>query len=449
MSEWLRQSASDLGRGIAAGKIDPVALTETYLAAGAAHPFGPRIYVRMTPERALAEAESARQRAKAGLRRGLLDGVPISWKDLFDTAGIVTEAGSMLLEGRVPEADAAVLQRATQAGTVCLGKTHMSELAFAGLGVNPAYGGNTDPKPGTPPNLHDPALAPGGSSSGAAASVAFGLAAAGIGSDTGGSVRVPAAWNDLVGLKTTHGRLSLQGVVPLAESFDTIGPLCRTVEDCAQLLAVMEGGKPADLRGATLQGRRFLVLEPYSSDVREGPGAAFSAAVARLAKAGARIETGTVAGIEEAMALSPVLFATEGYGTWRDVIEAAPEKMYSRILERFRGGQAFSAPDYVAAWRRLHVLRALWARETAGFDAVLLPTVPNLPPDVDRLMQDADFYVTENLITLRNTRVGNLMGLCGLTLPTSVPSCGLMMLGAAMGDERLLRLGAAAEAVLA
>jgi aspartyl-tRNA(Asn)/glutamyl-tRNA(Gln) amidotransferase subunit A len=449
MSDWLRQSASDLGRGIAAGKIDPVALTETYLAAGAAHPFGPRIYVRMTPERALAEAESARQRAKAGLRRGLLDGVPISWKDLFDTAGIVTEAGSMLLEGRVPEAGAAVLQRATQAGTVCLGKTHMSELAFAGLGVNPAYGGNTDPKPGTPPNLHDPALAPGGSSSGAAASVAFGLAAAGIGSDTGGSVRVPAAWNDLVGLKTTHGRLSLQGVVPLAESFDTIGPLCRTVEDCAQLLAVMEGGKPADLRGATLQGRRFLVLEPYSSDVREGPGAAFSAAVARLAKAGARIETGTVAGIEEAMALSPVLFATEGYGTWRDVIEAAPEKMYSRILERFRGGQAFSAPDYVAAWRRLHVLRALWARETAGFDAVLLPTVPNLPPDVDRLMQDPDFYVTENLITLRNTRVGNLMGLCGLTLPTGVPSCGLMMLGAAMGDERLLRLGAAAEAVLA
>ena len=449
MSDWLRQSASDLGRGIAAGKIDPVALTETYLAAGAAHPFGPRIYVRMTPERALAEAESARQRAKAGLRRGLLDGVPISWKDLFDTAGIVTEAGSMLLEGRVPEADAAVLQRATQAGTVCLGKTHMSELAFAGLGVNPAYGGNTDPKPGTPPNLHDLALAPGGSSSGAAASVAFGLAAAGIGSDTGGSVRVPAAWNDLVGLKTTHGRLSLQGVVPLAESFDTIGPLCSTVEDCAQLLAVMEGGKPADLRGATLQGRRFLVLEPYSSDVREGPGAAFSAAVARLAKAGARIETGTVAGIEEAMALSPVLFATEGYGTWRDVIEAAPEKMYSRILERFRGGQAFSAPDYVAAWRRLHVLRALWARETAGFDAVLLPTVHNLPPDVHRLMQDPDFYVNENLITLRNTRVGNLMGLCGLTLPTGLPSCGLMMLCAAMGDERLLRLGAAAEAVLA
>jgi aspartyl-tRNA(Asn)/glutamyl-tRNA(Gln) amidotransferase subunit A len=448
MSEWLWQSASDLGRGIGAGRIDPVELTQAYLDAATAHDHGPRIYVRLTPDRALAEAEGARLRAKSGFRRGLLDGVPISWKDLFDTAGIVTEAGSMLLEGRVPDTDAAVLQRATQAGLVCLGKTHMSELAFAGLGVNPAYGGNTDPKPGTPPNVNDPALAPGGSSSGAAASVAFGLAAAGIGSDTGGSVRVPAAWNDLVGLKTTHGRLSLQGVVPLAESFDTVGPLCRTVEDCAQLLAAMEGGKPADLRGASLQGARFLVLEPYASDVRDAPRAAFFAAVEALAHAGAHVESGTVAGIEEAMGLSPALFATEGYGTWREVIEAAPDKMYSRILERFRGGAAFSAPDYVAAWRRLHALRALWARETAGYDAVLLPSVPNLPPDVARLMDDPDFYVAENLLTLRNTRVGNLMGLCGLSLPTGTPSCGMMMLAAPMAEERLLRLGAAAEAAL-
>ncbi|MDG3041061.1 amidase [Roseicyclus marinus] len=449
MSDWLWQSASDLGRAIGAGRIDPVDLAETYLEAARGHEHGPRIYARLTPDRARAEAMAARDRAKNGVRRGLLDGVPISWKDLFDTAGVVTEAGSMLLEGRVPDTDAEVLQRATRAGLTCLGKTHMSELAFAGLGMNPAYGGNTDPKPGTPPNVNDPALAPGGSSSGAAASVAFGLAPAGIGSDTGGSVRVPAAWNDLVGLKTTHGRLSLQGVVPLAESFDTVGPLCRTVEDCAELLAVMEGGKPADLRGASLQGVRFLILDPYASDVRETPGKGFSDAVGRLSRAGAEITTGTVSGIAEAMDLSPVLFATEGYGTWRDVIEAAPDKMYVRILDRFRGGAAFSAPDYVAAWRRLRVLRQVWAAETAQYDAVLLPTVPNLPPPIDRLMADADFYVAENLMTLRNTRVGNLMGLCGLTLPTGVRSCGLMMLAAPGADERLLRLGAAAEAALA
>lgn len=375
--------------------------------------------------------------------------MPISWKDLFDSAGVVTEAGSMLLEGRLPEADAEVLARATRAGLVCLGKTHMSELAFAGLGLNPAYGGNVDPAPGTPPNVHDPALAPGGSSSGAAASVAFGLAAAGIGSDTGGSVRVPAAWNDLVGLKTTHGRLSLKGVVPLAESFDTVGPLARTVEDCAQLLAVMEGGAPADLRGATLAGTRMLVLEPYSSDVRAAPARGFADALDRLRAAGAQVETGTVTGIEEAMHLSPVLFATEAYGTWREVIEAAPEKMFPRILERFRGGAAFSAPDYVAGWRRLRELQAVWAAETARYDAVLLPTVANTPPDVARLMSEPEHYVTENLLALRNTRVGNLMGLCGLTLPTGTPSCGLMMLAAPMAEERLLRLGAAAEAALA
>jgi aspartyl-tRNA(Asn)/glutamyl-tRNA(Gln) amidotransferase subunit A len=262
-------------------------------------------------------------------------------------------------------------------------------------------------------------------------------------------VRVPAAWNDLVGLKTTHGRLSLQGVVPLAESFDTVGPLCRTVEDCAELLAVMEGSRPADLRGATLQGARFLVLEPYASDVREGPGAAFAAAVDRLARAGAQIDTGTVSCIAEAMDLSPVLFATEGYGTWREVIEAAPDKMYARILDRFRGGADFSAPDFVAGWRRLRALRQVWTDETAGFDAVLLPSVANLPPQIDRLMTDAQYYVTENLMTLRNTRVGNLMNLCGLTLPTGTPSCGLMMLAAPMAEERLLRLGKAAEAALA
>jgi aspartyl-tRNA(Asn)/glutamyl-tRNA(Gln) amidotransferase subunit A len=449
MTEWLWQSASDLGRGIGAGRIDPVELADAFLDAAGTHEHGPRIYVRLTPERARAEAMGARTRAANGVRRGLLDGVPVSWKDLFDTAGIVTEAGSMLLEGRVPDTDAEVLQRATRAGLVCLGKTHMSELAFAGLGLNPAYGGNTDPLPATPPNVNNADCVPGGSSSGAATSVAFGLAPAGIGSDTGGSVRVPAAWNDLVGLKTTHGRLSLQGVVPLAESFDTVGPLCRTVEDCAELLAVMEGSKAADLRGASLQGARFLVLEPYASDVRDAPGRGFAAGVERLAGAGARIETGTVTGIEEAMDLSPVLFATEGYGTWRDVIEAAPDKMYARILDRFRGGAEFSAPDYVAGWRRLRELRQVWAREVAAYDAVLLPTVPNLPPEIDRLMIDADYYVTENLMTLRNTRVGNLMNLCGLTLPTGVPSCGLMMLAPPMAEERLLRLGVAAEAALA
>lgn len=439
--DWQGMGVADLGRAIGAGQIDPSDLTEAYLDAIDAHPFRDRIYSVITPDRARAEAAAASTRASQGVRRGLLDGVPLSWKDLFDSAGDETKSGSDLLAGRVPGADAEVLANATRAGMVCLGKTHMSELAFSGLGLNPVTA--------TPPNIHDPELVPGGSSSGAAASVAWGLAPAGIGSDTGGSVRIPSAFNDLVGLKTTSGRLSLSGVVPLCERFDTVGPLARTVEDCAHLLAAMEGGAPADLTGASLTGRRFLVLDTYTKDVRPEPGAGFSNAVDRLAQAGAGIDPGTVEGIEDAMDLSPILFTSEAYGTWKHTIESAPEKMFPRILDRFRSGAAFSAADYVAAWQWLHHLRGEWAMQVAGYDAVLLPTAPNLPPHAGRLMQDDEYYVTENLMTLRNTRVGNLMGLSALTLPTGVPATGIMFLGQPMGEEALLRIGKAAEAALA
>jgi len=262
-------------------------------------------------------------------------------------------------------------------------------------------------------------------------------------------VRVPSAWNDLVGLKTTSGRLSLAGVVPLCTKFDTVGPLARTVEDCALLLAAMEGGKSADLQGASLQGRRFLVLDTYTQDVREGPAKGFADALDRVARAGARIERGTIDGIEAAMDLSPILFTSEAYGTWKHVIEAAPDKMFGAILDRFRSGARYGAADYVAAWQFLDHLRGDWAAQIAGYDAVLLPTTPNLPPDAARLMEEDEYYVTENLLTLRNTRIGNLMGLAALTLPTGVASTGIMLLGQPFGEEALLRLGRAVEAALA
>ena len=441
MRDWLKMTAGDLGRGIGRGEIDPEALTETYLAAISAHPLRDRIYSVVTGDRARTEAVAASARAKAGQRLGPLDGVPVSWKDLFDSAGVATEAGSALLKGRVPDRDAEVLRNATAAGLVCLGKTHMSELAFSGLGLNPVTA--------TPPCVNNPDAVPGGSSSGAAASVAFDLAACGIGSDTGGSVRIPSAWNDLVGLKTTSGRVSLQGVVPLCAKFDTVGPLARSVEDAVLMLAALEGGRAADLRGASIRGLRFAALQTVVlDDIRPGPGAAYEAAVARLREAGAVVEEIEAEEVAEAMPLSPALFTGEAYGLWRDVIEAAPDKMFAPILERFRGGREISAADYVAAWRRLEELRALWVARVAGYDAVLMPSAPNLPPDLDRLMNDADYYVTENLLTLRNTRVGNLMGLCAVTLPTGMPSCGIMLCGLPMQEERLLRVAAAAEAAL-
>ena len=441
MQDWLKMTAADLGRGIAAGEIDPVTLTQTYLDAIDAHPLRDRIYARVTHDRALAEACAASVRAQSGHRLSPLDGVPISWKDLFDTAGIATEAGSKLLQDRVPETDATVLANATAAGLVCLGKTHMSELAFSGLGHNPSTA--------TPPCVNDPEGVAGGSSSGAAASVAFGLAAAAIGSDTGGSVRIPAVWNDLVGLKTTVGRLTLEGVVPLALKFDTIGPLCRSVEDAGLLLAALEGSKAADLQHTSLRGRRFAMLRTVAQDdLREQPAAAFTSAIERLQNAGASVEWIDVQEVADALPLATCVFTSEAYGLWRDVIEANQDAMYSEILQRFRLGNDFSGPDYVSAWAKLEVARMGYDQAVAGYDAVLLPTTPILPPNLARLEQDSDYYITENLMALRNTRIGNLMGLCGLTLPTGVPSCGLMLLCPPDMEEHLLRLGMAAEAAL-
>ena len=262
-------------------------------------------------------------------------------------------------------------------------------------------------------------------------------------------MRVPSAWNDLVGLKTTAGRLTLEGVVPLVLKFDTIGPLCRSVEDAALLLAVMEGTPPADLKGASLQGRRFAILRTLAfDDIREEPLRGFDAAVERLRDAGAMIEDIEIPEVAEANALSVNLFSPEAYGLWKDVIEANPDVMYSEILARFRLGAEVSAPDYVGSWAALEGLRVAYDRAASKYDAVLLPSSPILPPDLERLKADSDFYVSENLLTLRNTRIGNLMGLCGLTLPTGVPSCGLMMLGQPDMEEALLRVGAAAEKAL-
>ncbi len=441
-TDWLWMSAAELGAGIGRGDIDPRDLSDTYLAAIGAHPLNPRIYARLTVERALAEAEAAAKRAKAGQRRSQLDGVPVSWKDLFDTAGVPTEAGSALLAGRTPDRDARVLANATAAGLVCLGKTHMSELAFSGLGYNPITQ--------TPQSVNDPAAVAGGSSSGAAASVAFGLAAAGVGSDTGGSVRIPAVWNDLVGLKTTPGRLSLRGVVPLCAAFDTVGALCRSVPDAALMLGALGGAPPGDLRGATLKGARFLVLTNLAlDDLQPQPAAGFKSACQRLQAAGALIERAEIEAIKAAMPLSGVLFATEAYATWRDVIEGAPEKMFSEILERFRGGAKYSGADYVAAWQNLRALRRDWAHQSAGYDAVLTPTSAILPPNLEKLATSRDYYIHQNLLALRNTRIGNLMGVPALTLPTGLAATGIQLLGQPMGEAKLLRLGAAAEAALA
>ncbi len=441
MKDWLTMTAADLGRGIAAGKIDPVALTEAYLDAIAAHPNADDIYARVTRDRALSEALATRARAILGTRLGPLDGVPISWKDLFDTAGTATEAGTAMMAGRVPDRDADVLAHATAAGTICLGKTHLSEIAFSGLGYNPITA--------TPPNINDADACPGGSSSGAGASVAHNLAPLAIGSDTGGSVRIPAAWNDLVGFKPTHNVLSTKGAVPLCTSFDTVGPLARSVEDAALAFAAM-GGAAVDLNGISLARSRFLILDTIAQDdVEDAPKRAFETAVEALAKAGAQITRGPVPCVARAFTLSAPLYTGEAYSYWQPHIDRDGAKMYDRIFERVTAGKTVLATDYLQAWDTLMTLRATYAQATAGYDAILCPTVPILPPKIAAIRDDEAHYVERNLTTLRNTRIGNLLGLCGLTLPTHTPSCGVMMMAVGGADARLLRLGAAAEKALA
>ncbi len=441
MQDWLWMTASDLGRKIGAGEIDPVDLTHTYLNAIETHDFGDRVYARLTADRAIAEATTASERAKSGFRLGLLDGVPISWKDLFDTAGTATEHGSALLKNRVPNNDARVLANATASGLVCLGKTHQTELAFSGLGYNPVTA--------SPPCRNDHDAVAGGSSSGAATSVAFGLAAAGIGSDTGGSVRVPSVWNDLVGLKTTAGRVSCDGVLPLCASFDTIGPLTRSVEDAAEILAVLEGRKAPDLSGVDIQNLKFAVCESVAFEGAEGPVVTgFSSAVDRIEAAGATVQRITVPSVEEALPLSGALFAPEAYATWAAEIETNPDVMFQAVRERFQSGMEFSAVNHIKAWQKLRELRHQYLAQTSEFDAVLVPTCPIMPPKLAALAGDLDYFTERNLMALRNTRIGNLMGLTVLTLPTGLPSTGVSLMGAPMTEDRLLRVGSAVERAL-
>ena len=184
-------------------------------------------------------------------------------------------------------------------------------------------------------------------------------------------------------------------------------------------------------------------------DIEDAPATAFDDAVARLKDAGAVIEDLHFDAIEEAMPLSGCLYTAEAYGLWRDVIEANSDAMYGEILERFRLGKSHSGPDYVAAWAKIDKIRVEYLKAVAGFDAVLIPTAPLLPPKLDRLETEHDYYVSANLMTLRNTRIGNLMGVAAVTLPTGTPSCGLMLMGTPNGEEHLLRVAAAAEEALA
>ena len=446
---WHEMTALALGAAIGDGVIDPVALTEHFLARIDAEDGDHTVYITTTADRALAEADAAAARANAGLRRSPLDGVPISWKDLYDTAGIRTTGGSPLLKDRIPAADAEVLARATRAGLICLGKTTMTELAYSGLGINPSMG--------TPINPFDNETnrVPGGSSSGAAVSVARGLAAAGIGSDTGGSVRIPAAWQGLVGLKTTPGAIPLEGVLPLWPGVDTVGPLTHDVADAAALFAVLAARPAADLNGASLAGVHVLLPDNFFwVDLQDGVDARARAAIAQLEGAGTIIESKPIAaldGLGELGMRVAYMMSSDAYAVWGETLESDPDAVYTPVLERFRMGCDQDAVEMVRIHQQIATLATDYLNETAGFDAVLAPTTPIIAPPLDELVAGGDIYLQNNMAALRNTRVGNVFGLSALTVPCGTSEglpVGLMLMTGPNCENAVLRLGAAVEAAL-
>lgn len=438
----MAKTALEYGKDIADGKLDPVDLLSTLCEKVEASDTSDDIFTTLTLERAQQEAQAARKRQKEGKLKSPLDGVPISWKDLFDTKDIATEAGSKLLKGRTPGKDCVALENATKAGLVCLGKTHMSELAFSGLGINPVAR--------TPPNINGHDMAPGGSSSGAAASVAHGFVPIGVGSDTGGSVRIPAAWNNLVGLKTTHGLISNEGVVPLCPGFDTVGPLCTSVGDAWVSTAIFAGIDFDMPTEKPLSQCRFLISKTGTLDtLGEAQEKGFYDAVNKLASAGATIEYDNMPMMNDIVSLGPVLFPYEAWQSWGEKIQADPDLMFEPVRNRFLSGKDITREQYEKAWASMLEMREAFNARLDDYDALLAPSVAIGPPCVSDLLNDVELFQKTNLLTLRNTRFFNMFGNCALTLPTSQKASGLMAVGKPMAEKHLVSIGLGIEKILA
>lgn len=414
---------------------------------------------------AQAAAQAIDQACAAGQPRPPLGGLAVVVKDLFDVAGQTTAGGSRRLAGAAPAgADAPAVARLRAAGAVLIGRAHMNEFAYSGVGLNPHHPVLANPatarlEPGGPRRV------PGGSSSGSAAAVAGGAAWAGLGSDTGGSLRIPAALQGLVGFKPTQSAVPREGMLPLAPTLDTVGAITRSVRDAALLDAVLRGA-PLPRQDRPLAALRLglpetLMLEALDPRLARG----FEAVLARLRAAGARIEPLPLPELGELAAMNALggFPAAEAWAWHRQALDTQPETYDPRVAARIRRGASQSAADYLALQR----VRADWIRRVdaaiTGFDALLSPTVPDFPPPLDPLLpappgasaaeaaaRDAAFFAL-NARLLRNPTVVNLLDGCAISLPAQAPGelpWGLMLWAGRGRDALLLDAARAVEAAL-
>ncbi len=418
--------------------------TETALAAiSAAGDEGARIFTHVYSAAALAAAQAADARAAQGIRLGPLDGRLVSIKDLFDVAGETTTAGSAVLRDTPPAAaDAAIVQNLRAAGAVIIGKTNMTEFAFSGIGINPHYG--------TPGNACDITRIPGGSSSGAGVSVARGLVDIAIGSDTGGSIRIPAALNGVTGFKPTQARVSRSGTYPLSFSLDTVGPLARSVVDCAQADAVLSGTAWQALPTRSVAGLRIGVPRGLLfSQCEDEVLAAFEATLSALSAAGASVHDLALdewLGAPFRLQEQGTLVAAEAAHIHAAVLASKPEALDALVLGRIRRGEKITAAHYVGVQQARTALQSALDAQLVDFDVLLLPTVPFVAPHIAALQDEAAF-TQANLLVLRNPSVFNFYDLPALSLPirreTGAMPVGLMVVGQRNNDRSLLAIGAA------
>ncbi|WDD93348.1 amidase [Burkholderia sp. FERM BP-3421] len=400
--------------------------------------------------RAAADAHD-RLRA-AGTVLSPLAGIPVSIKDLFDVAGQVTRAGSRALAGAPPAAaDAPVVGRLRRAGAVLVGRTNMSEFAFSGLGLNPHYG---TPRSPYRRDVAGDARIAGGSSSGAAASVADGMAAVALGTDTGGSIRIPAALCGLTGFKPTASRIPRQGGVPLSTTLDSFGPIGVSVACCALVDRVLAGLEPRVPARRPLEGVRLGVLNHYVTDgVDAEVAATLDTALKHLEAAGAIVSEVRFAPLDRLPEINRFGFAPiEAYAWHRPLLAQHRADYDRRVLVRILKGEPASAADYLDLMAARAAMldeaeHTIWQR----FDALVAPTVPVVPPRIADLEHDDEAFTRVNALILRNPSAFNFLDACALSLPChprDAAPVGLMLAAGPHRDDALLSIGQAVEAVL-
>lgn len=421
---------------------------------------GSRAFLSLDADKARAMADAYDADRAAGRTVPPFAGLPFAVKDLCDIEGQTSAAGSVVLSGEPPAtSNAPALQRVVDAGFIPLGRTNMTEFAYSGLGLNSHF-----PAPASPWNRSERHI-PGGSSSGTGVAVADGMAVAGLGTDTGGSCRIPAAFNNIVGYKPTARRVPLDGIVPLSLSLDSVGPLARSVTCCAIVDDLFAGGDGSDVPAAKpaaevrIGALSDVVFDGIDGDIRRG----YEDALERLRSAGIQVEQAPFPELAELGNINAKggLAVAEAFHWHRHLLASGADRYDQRVRNRIEPGADMSAAEYLDVLMARQAMIAIAAQRMAGFDCFVLPAVAVPPPtfasfETGTEEEQAEYYGDMNRLCLRNTAIGNFLDSCSISIPAkpgpivsaSEPPVGVMLMGAPMDDKSLLATALAVEAAL-